>query len=134
MNDKQIIDQYFNNYFSNKKKKIYNEDLLTGFAIGAFLYFLFYILLRTFTINKYEKEAITTKLEDNPKQVQQIIKFLDEIKRIIKNDITNKKLDKAFNIIDSLDNSLLSFKKNNDSQKSQQIVTSIIDNIKLLLE
>ena len=134
MNDKQIIDQYFNNYFSNKKKKIYNEDLLTGFAIGAFLYFLFYILLRTFTVNKYEKEAITTKLEDNPKQVQQIIKFLDEIKRIIKNDITNKKLDKAFNIIDSLDNSLLSFKKNNDSQKSQQIVTSIIDNIKLLLE
>ena len=134
MNENQIINQYFNNYFSNKKKKVYNEDLITGFAIGAFLYFLFYILIRTFTVNKYQQESITTRLEDSPKTVEQIIKFLDEIKKIIKNDITNKKLDKAFSLIDSLDNSLLSLKKSKDHEKNQQTVLSIINNIKTLLE
>ena len=134
MNENEIINEYFNNYFLNKKKKIYNEDLITTFAVGAFLYFLFYILMRTFSVNKYEQESITTKLEDSPKRVEEIIKFLDEIKKIIKNDITNKKLDKVFSLIDSLDGSLLSLKRTRDHEKNAQTVSYIINNIKSLLE
>ena len=134
MNEKKIIEQYFNNYFSRKNKKVYNEDLITVFAVGSFLYFLMYVLLRVFTVNKFEKENIAYRLEKNPQQVNQIIKFLDEIKRTIKNDISDKKLDKAFDIIDILDKYLLSFKKSGSHEESKLILDKITSNIKSLLE
>lgn len=134
MNEKKIIEQYFNNYFSRKNKKVYNEDIITIFAVGSFLYFLMYVLLRVFTVNKFEKENIAYRLEKNPQQVEQIIRFLDEIKRTIKNDISDKKLDKAFSIIDLLDKYLLSFKRSGSHEESKLILDKITSNIKSLLE
>ena len=128
MKDKEIIKSYFENYYPNNNKYIYNED----WGIGAII-FLFLVFLMTKAFSSEETpEIISKKIDDDPQIPEKIIKNLENVKRILIQHNPGQDLKEVLDLLDYIDDNLNELKKNPDNSKN--LISSINDQLVKFLQ
>lgn len=128
MKDKEIIKSYFENYYPNNNKYIYNED----WGIGAIIFlFLVFLMTKTFSSEK-TPEIISKKIDDDPYIPEKIIKNLENIKRILIQHNPGQDLKEVLDLLDYIDDNLNELKRNPDNSKN--LISSINDQLVKFLQ
>lgn len=119
MKDKDLIKSYFENYYPDNKKYVYNED--AGITALIFIFLLF-LMIKAFS-NK-NVPVITRQIENNPKIPDQIIKNLENIKKIIIEHNPGKDLKFILTLLDEIDDNLILLKNKSNIEKTVEIINN----------
>lgn len=130
MKEKDLIKSYFENYYPDNKKYVYNEEF--GASAVIFL-FLLYLMIKVFS--KSNASAVADRIEQNPQIPKKIIKNLENIKDMLIKDNPNQDLKEILILIDEMDKNLISLSSAANRDKIvQQITDQLIKFLELALE
>ena len=117
MKDQDLIKSYFNDYYPDNKRYVYNESV--GVTAVIFL-FLLYLMTKAFSSKNVP--VITKRIENDPQIPDTIIKNLENIKKIIIDHNPGKDLKYVFNLLDQIDDNLNLLKKESNMQKTVGLI------------
>ena len=131
MKEKDLIKSYFENYYPNNKKYVYNEEF--GLVVGLITIFLITLMIKAFS--RSNATQVSQRIEQNPEIPKKIIKNLDNLKDILIKDNPNKDLKQILILIEETDQNLnlLSSTLNRD-KIVQQITDQLIKFLELVTE
>ena len=130
MKEKDLIKSYFENYYPNNKKYVYNEE----FGIGSVIFlFLLYLMIKAFS--RSNASQIVDRIEQNPEIPKKIIKNLENIKDLLIKDNPNQDLKQILLLIEEIDQNLTLLSSSTNKDKIvQQITDQLIKFLELTLE
>ena len=131
MKEKDLIKSYFENYYPNNKKYVYNEEF--GLVVGLIAIFLITLMIKAFS--RSNATQVSQRIEQNPEIPKKIIKNLDNLKDLLIKDNPNKDLKQILILIEETDQNLnlLSSTLNRD-KIVQQITDQLIKFLELVTE
>lgn len=125
MKEKDLIKLYFENYYPNNKKHVYQEEV--SITVGLIFLFLLFLMIKSFS--KSNASEVSEKIERDPQIPKKIIKNLEDIEKIITNDNPNKDLKEILLLINELDNNLNELSSSSDRNKLIEKITDQIINL-----